>query len=125
MTHTTRPRAPRGEAQGEGPSTQSSQLTGTVVSLIAWAVVALPLILLAVLIFAEVMQPDRGLADPRNLALMFGGAVLLLCMLATPHLMGQAARFQERAMWLAALATGIPTAGVIVYFLVRWLSNLG
>lgn len=102
-----------------------SQLTGTLVSLAAWLVVALPIILLAVVIFAEVMAPDRGLADPRNVALMFGGAILLLCMLATPHLMGQAARFRERAMWRAALLTGIPTAGVVTYFIFRWLGNVG
>lgn len=124
MTHTTNNPAASGGMQGEELPPRS-QLTGTVVSLIAWAVVALPIVLLAVVVFAEVMQPDRGLADPRNLALMFGGAVLLFCMLATPHLMGQAARFRERAMWLAALATGIPTAGVVLYFIFRWLGNLG
>lgn len=124
MTHTTSNPAASGDAQGEELPPRS-QLTGTVVSLIAWAVVALPIVLLAVVVFAEVMQPDRGLADPRNLALMFGGAVLLFCMLATPHLMGQAARFRERAMWLAALATGIPTVGVVLYFIFRWLGNLG
>ncbi|MFC8302833.1 hypothetical protein ACFUCV_04015 [Specibacter sp. NPDC057265] len=95
------------------------------VSLVVWAVVALPIVLLALLIFAQLMQADSGLAAPRNLGLIFGGAILLLCMLATPHLMGQAARFRERAMWLAALATGVPTAGVVVYFIFRWLGNLG
>ncbi len=121
MTDTTR----RSTPHGEDPRRESSQLTGALVSLAAWVVVALPIILLAVLVFAEVMAPDRGLADPRNLALMFGGAVLLLCMLATPHLMGQAARFRERAMWRAALLTGIPTAVVIMYFIFRWLGNAG
>ena len=81
-------------SHGETLAPQRSQLVGTVVSLIAWLVVALPII-------------------------------LMFCMIAAPHLLGQAVRFRERAMWRSALITGVPTVCVVVYFIFRWLSNLG
>ena len=112
-------------SHGETLAPQRSQLVGTVVSLIAWLVVALPIILMSLTIFAEVMKPDRGMWHPRNLALMFSGAILMFCMIAAPHLLGQAVRFRERAMWRSALITGVPTVCVVVYFIFRWLSNLG
>lgn len=100
-------------------------LAGSVASLAGWLVVALPIILMSVMIFAEVMRPDRGMWDPRNIALMFAGAALLFAMIAFPHLLGQAIRFRERAMKRAAIITGVPTACVVGYFIFRWLSNLG
>ncbi len=104
---------------------QRPQLVGTVVALVGWVVVALPIILMSVVIFAEIMRPDRGMWDPRNLGLMFVGAVLMFCMIAFPHLLGQAVRFRERAMWRSAIITGVPTVCVVVYFIFRWLANLG
>lgn len=112
-------------SHGAALSPQRSQLVGTVVSLITWLVVALPIILMSVIIFAEVMRPDRGMWDPRNIALMLIGAVLLFAMIAFPHFLGQAVRFRERAMWRAAIITGVPTVCVVFYFVFRWLSNLG
>ncbi|MDO5751939.1 hypothetical protein [Arthrobacter sp.] len=106
------------------PQTRS-QLTGTVVSLIGWVVVILPIVLMSVMIFASVLDPSAGMAAPARVGLMFLGAILLFCMIATPHLLGQAVIYRERAMWRAALITGIPTVAVILYFLFRWLSNLG
>ncbi|AIY03431.1 hypothetical protein ART_3832 [Arthrobacter sp. PAMC 25486] len=121
MTDTSGPPASHGAALAP----QRSQLVGTVVSLVTWLVVALPIILMSVIIFAEVMRPDRGMWDPRNIALMFVGAVLMFAMVASPHLLGQAVRFRERAMWRSAIITGVPTLCVVVYFIFRWLSNLG
>lgn len=112
-------------AHGEHLQPQRSQLVGTIVSLVGWVVVILPIIMMSALIFAEVMRPDRGMWDPRNIALMLIGAVLLFCMIAAPHLLGQAVRFRERAMWRAALVTGIPTVSVVLYFVFRWVANLG
>lgn len=111
--------------QDQNVPQQRSQLAGSVVALAGWVVVALPIVLMAVVIFAEIMRPDRGMWDPRNLALMLLGAVLLFCMIAFPHLLGQAVRFRERAMWRSAIITGVPTVCVVVYFLYRWLANLG
>lgn len=110
---------------GERLEKQRSQLTGTVVSLIGWVVVVLPIILMSVVIFAAVMSPDSGMAAPGKVALIFLGAALLFCMIAAPHLLGQAVIYRERAMWRAALVTGIPTVCVVLYFMFRWLSNLG
>lgn len=104
---------------------ERSQLVGSVVALAGWVVVALPIVLMVAVIFAEIMRPDRGMWDPRNLALMLLGAVLLFCMVAFPHLLGHAVRFRERAMWRSAIITGVPTVCVVVYFVVRWLANLG
>lgn len=112
-------------SHGAALSPQRSQLVGSVVSLIMWLVVALPIVLMSILIFAEVMRPDRGMWDPRNIALMAIGAVLMFCMVAAPHLIGQAVRFRERAMWRSAIITGVPTVCVVGYFIFRWLSNLG
>ncbi|WP_449372021.1 hypothetical protein [Arthrobacter psychrolactophilus] len=104
---------------------QRSQLKGSMVSLVAWAVVILPIILLAILVFATVLEPSASIATPGRIAIAVGGAALLFCMIAAPHLLGQAVRFRERAMWRAALVTGIPTVCVVLYFIFRWLSNLG
>lgn len=112
-------------SHGEALAPQRSQLIGTVTSLVTWLVVVLPIILMSIIIFAEVMSPDRGMWAPRNLALMFLGAVLMFAMISFPHFLGQAVRFRERAMWRSALITGVPTVGVVVYFIFRWLSNLG
>lgn len=112
-------------ASGDRVRQERSPLTGTVVSLIAWAVVALPIVLMSLFIFAAVMEPSQGMAAPARVALIFAGAALLFCMIATPHLLGQAVRFKEKAMWRAALITGIPTVCVVLYFVFRWLSNLG
>lgn len=103
---------------------QRSQLVGTVVSLIGWVVVIVPIILMSAVIFAHIMNPENGITAPKNVALIFLGAILLFCMIAAPHLLGQAVRFRERAMWRAALITALPTVCVIVYFVFRWLSNL-
>lgn len=109
---------------GERQKQERSQLTGTLVSLAGWAVVVLPIILMSIFIFAAVMEPSQGMAAPARLALIFAGAALLFCMIATPHLLGQAVRFKEKAMWRAALFTGIPTVCVILFFAYRWLANL-
>ncbi len=121
MTDTSR----HPEIHGEHLQPQRSRLTGTVVSLIGWVVVILPIIVMSVLIFATILNPDGGLAAPGKVGLMFLGALLLFCMIAAPHLLGQAVVYRERAMWRAALVTGIPTLGVIAYLIFRWLSNLG
>ncbi|MFQ4147687.1 hypothetical protein AAGW05_03160 [Arthrobacter sp. LAPM80] len=110
---------------GEQLRPQRSQLTGTVVSLIGWAVVILPIILMAILILATVIEPSASLATPGKLALILLGAVLLFCMIAAPHLLGQAVIHRERALWRGAIITGIPTVAVILYFIFRWLGNLG
>ena len=110
---------------GEDLKPQRSQQTGTLVSLIGWTVVLLPIILMSITIFAAVVNPSAGMAAPGRLALMFLGAILLFCMIASPHLLGQAVIHRERAMWRAAVATSIPTVAVIMYFVFRWLSNLG
>ncbi|ALO67918.1 hypothetical protein AS189_17310 [Arthrobacter alpinus] len=112
-------------AHGDRVQQERSQLAGTVVALVGWAVVVVPIILMSVLIFAAVMEPSQSLAAPARVALIFAGAVLLFCMIAAPHLLGQAVRFKEKAMWRAALITGIPTVCVVLYFVFRWLSNLG
>lgn len=104
---------------------ERSQLVATLVSLAGWVVVIVPIILMALLVFATVMEPSQSLATPGRLALIFLGAVLLFCMIATPHLLGQAVRFKEKAMWRAALVTGIPTVCVILFFVYRWMANLG
>ena len=121
MTDTSNHPAPHGEHLAP----QRSHLSGTVVSLVGWLVVIVPIILMAVLIFAAVLNPSAGMAAPGRIALIFLGAALLFCMSAAPHLLGQAVIYRERAMWRAALITGIPTVAVIVYFVFRWLSNLG
>lgn len=121
MTDTSGSPASRSEALAP----QRSALVGSVVSLVAWLVVALPIVMMSVIIFAEVMRPDRGMWDPRNIALMFIGAVLMFAMIAFPHFLGQAVRFRERAMWRSAIITGVPTVCVVIYFVFRWISNLG
>ena len=108
---------------GELRHNQRSQLSGTVASLIGWVIVIVPIVLLAVLIFAAVIDPSAGMATPGRIAIAVGGAALLFCMIAAPHLLGQAVIHRERAMWRAALITGIPAACVVIYFLFRWLSN--
>lgn len=121
MTDATR----RPPVHGEELLPPRSQLVGTLVSLLGWVVVILPIILMGVLIFSAVTNPAGGMATVGKIALMFLGAVLLLCMIAAPHLLGQAIIHRERAMWRAAAVTGIPTVAVIVYLVFRWLSNLG
>lgn len=111
--------------KGQQVPQERSALVGSTVSLVGWLVVLVPIILMSVVIFAEVMRPDRGMWDMRNIALMFGGALLMFCMITFPHLLGQAVRFRERTMWRSAIITGIPTICVVVYFIFRWLSNLG
>src|SRR4051794_32467101 len=81
---------------------QRMQLQGTLTSLGAWVVVIIPIVLLAIIIFAAVMEPSAGMSTPGRIAIAFGGAALLFCMIAAPHLLGQAVRFRERAMWRAA-----------------------
>ncbi len=100
-------------------------MAGAVTTLVAWVAVILPIILMSVTIFAEIMRPDQGMWTPRNLSLMFLGAILLFCMIAFPQFLGNAVRFRERAMWRSAIITGVPTACVVVYFVFRWLANLG
>ncbi len=121
MTDSPGTPAPHGEALAP----QRSQFTGAVTTLVAWVAVILPIILMAVTIFAEIMRPDQGMWTARNLSLMFLGALLLLCMIAFPQFLGNAVRFREKAMWRSAIITGIPTVAVMVYFIFRWMANLG
>lgn len=101
-----------------------SQLAGTLVSLIAWIVLIVPVVLIALIIFAGVTRPDSSVIVVGKIGLIILGVVLLFCMIAFPHLLGQAVIHRERAMYRAAIVTGIPTAGVLVYLLIRWLMNL-
>lgn len=100
------------------------QLTGTLVSLLGWVVVIIPIIAMALIIFAAVTNPDTSIATVGKIALIVLGAALLFCMIAAPHLLGQAVIHRERDMWKAALWTGIPTLAVILYLAFRWLVNL-
>lgn len=115
----------RPRSHGEELLAPRSQLVGTLVSLGGWVVVIVPMIVMALLIFAAVTNPAGGMATIGRVALIFLGAVLLFCMIAAPHLLGQAVIHRERAMWRAAAVTGIPTVAVILYVIFRWLSNLG
>lgn len=108
----------------EQPLPPRSQLTGTLVAAAGWLVVVIPIIAMALIIFAAVTNPATSIATVGKIALIILGAALLFCMIATPHLLGQAAIHRERDMWRAALWTGIPTVCVILYLAVRWLANL-
>lgn len=102
---------------------QRSQMTGTLVSLLAWIVVIVPMCGMALIIFAAVTNPSTSLATISKLVLIVLGVLLMFCMVITPHMMGQAVIYRERALWKAALWTGIPTVGVILYLVFRWLLN--
>ncbi|POH60151.1 hypothetical protein [Arthrobacter glacialis] len=115
----------RSSAHGEELLPPRSQLVGTLASLGGWVVVIVPMIVMALIIFSAVTNPDGGMATVGKVALIFLGAALLFCMIAAPHLLGQAVIHRERAMWRAAAITGIPTAAVVLYVVFRWLSNLG
>lgn len=99
------------------------QYAGILVSLLGWAVVAVPILTLSVLIFTIIMNPNHSLFTIGKFALGLAGTLLLFCMIAAPHLLGQAVVFRERGMWLAALVTGIPTIGAILFVVSRWLLN--
>lgn len=111
-------------AKSEQLQAPRSQLTGTLASLVCWAIVIVPLIVMATLMFGLVMNPDTSLVNIGKIALIILGAVLLFCMIAAPHFVGQAVIHRERAMWLAALWTGIPTAGAIIFLLVVWIGSI-
>ncbi|WP_104089175.1 hypothetical protein [Arthrobacter sp. GMC3] len=119
MTEPTLPPA----AKSEQLLAPRSQLVGTVAALVGWIVVIVPIIATAALVFILVMNPDTSLANIGKIGLIFLGAVLLFCMIAAPHLVGQAVIHRERAMWLAALWTGIPTVAVIIFLLVLWIRS--
>lgn len=102
---------------------QRSQAVGSAVTLVGWLVVIIPIIAMALLIFAAVTNPDASLATVGKIGLIVLGAVLLFCMIAAPHLLGQAVIHRERGMWRAALWTGIPTVCVILYIVFRWLGS--
>ncbi len=118
----TDPTGPRPAPRGELPAPRS-QLAGTLVSLAGWVVVTVPIIAMSVLIFAWVTNPAASLATAWKVALIFLGAVLLFCMVAAPHLLGQAVIHREPDMWKAALWTGVPTCAVIAYLVFWWLLN--
>lgn len=121
MTNSTSPKLPPRE-QLLPPR---SQLTGTIVSFVGWVVVIVPIIAMALLIFAAVTNPNTSIVAIGKIALIFLGAVLLFCMIAAPHLLGQAVIHRERGMWRAALVTGIPTVCVILFIAFRWLGSSG
>jgi len=100
-----------------------SQLVGTVAALVGWAVVIVPIIATAALLFVTVVNPDTSLANFGKIALIVLGAVLLFCMIAAPHFVGQAVIHRERAMWRAALWTGIPTVAVILFLVALWIRS--
>ncbi|MGA7206723.1 MAG: hypothetical protein WBX27_19085 [Specibacter sp.] len=102
-----------------------SQLTGTLVAFVGWVVVIVPIISMALLIFAAVTNPNSSIVTLGKVALIFLGAALLFCMIAAPHLLGQAVIHRERGMWRAALVTGVPTVCVILYVAFRWLGSAG
>lgn len=101
-----------------------SQLTGTLVALLGWVLVVIPIIAMSLLIFAWFTDPATSIAAVGKIALIVLGAALLFCMIAAPHLLGQAVIHRERDMWKAALWTGIPTLAVILYLAFRWLLHL-
>ena len=120
MTDSTRRPAPRRE-QLIPPR---PQLLGAMVSLAGWVVMVIPILAVSLIIFAAVVNPDTSIVTVGRIALIILGAALLFCMIAAPHLLGQAVIHRERDMWKAALWTGIPTICVIFYLAFRWLLNL-
>jgi hypothetical protein len=119
MTGPQNPAAPRREQQ----LPPRPQLAGTVAALVGWVVVIVPIIAMALIIFATVTNPGSSIATVGKIALIVLGAVLLFCMISAPHLLGQAVIHRERALWKAALWTGVPTVGVLLYLAFRWLLN--
>jgi len=109
--------------QAEKQLPQRPQYVGIVVSLLGWAIVAVPILVISVLIFSVITTPDSSLISVGKFAVGIAGALLLFCMIAAPHLLGQAVVFRERGMRLAALVTGIPTVCAILYVVARWILN--
>lgn len=116
--------AKKSQAASETMLVPRSQLTGTLVSLLGWIVLIVPMLLISFIIFAAVTQPNSTVFAVTKIGLIVLGVALLFCMIAFPQLLGQAVIHRERDMYRAAIITGIPTAGVVIYLLIRWLSNL-
>ncbi|SEE70166.1 hypothetical protein SAMN04489740_2236 [Arthrobacter alpinus] len=115
-------------AQAQNIATSKSQrsIWWTVgITIVGWAVLAYPMILLALLSLVVMTGSMDGTVTASGVALGIVGMLGSLAMLAFPVLLGLAVKVRRRRLWVPALLTGALTTAACIYVTVEWLIPLG
>ncbi|MHA7270730.1 hypothetical protein [Arthrobacter sp. HLT1-20] len=92
---------------------------------VGWALLAYPVILLALLSFVVMTGTLDSTTTAASVALGILGFLAALSMLAFPPLLGFAVKTRRRSYWIASILTGALTIAACIYITVEWLIPLG
>ena len=115
----------RSEAPAAPPRPHRSVWWTVGITAVGWALLAYPVVLLAVLSVIVMTGSFDATVTAHGVAAGILGLLASLAMAAFPLLLGLAVKTRRRSLWFAAVLTGVLTVVMCVYLAVEWLIPLG
>ena len=109
-----------------GPATKPHRSVWWLVAitLVGWALLAYPALILALLSYVITTGTTDSPATAASVAIGLLGFVATLCMVAFPLLLGLAVKARRRTLWLAAILTGVLAVAACIYIVGAWIIPL-
>lgn len=95
------------------------------ISLVGLAVVAYPAILLALLSYLLIAGSFGDAPTTSSITIGLLGMAWVLCMIATPILLGFAVTKRRRGLWIGAIVGVVLSLASLIYLLSAWMIPLG
>ncbi|AIY03430.1 hypothetical protein ART_3831 [Arthrobacter sp. PAMC 25486] len=114
----------RSQAPAAPPKPHRSVWWTVGIIVVGWALLAYPVILLALLSAIIMTGSLDSTVAASSVALGILGLLAVLSMAAFPPLLGLAVKSRRRALWVAAILTGALTVAMCIYLTVAWLIPL-
>ena len=115
----------RSEAPASPPRPHRSAWWTAGIIAVGWALLAYPVALLAVLSMIVMTGSLDSTVTAYGVAVGILGLLASLAMAVFPLLLGLAVKTRRRALWFAAILTGVLTVAMCAYLAVEWLIPLG
>lgn len=114
----------RSKAPAAAPKPHRSVWWALGITAVGWALLAYPVILLALLSVIVMAGSLDSTVTASGVALGILGLLAALAMAVFPLLLGLAVKSRCRALWIAAILTGALTVAMCIYLTVEWLIPL-
>ena len=115
----------RSEAPAAPPRPHRSVWWTVGITAVGWALLAYPVVLLAVLSVIVMTGSFDATVTAYGVAVGILGLLTSLAMAVFPLLLGLAVKTRRRSLWFAAVLTGVLTVVMCAYLAVEWLIPLG
>lgn len=114
----------RSQAPAAPPKPHRSVWWAVGITAVGWAVLAYPVILLALLSAIVMTESPDSPVTATAVVLGILGFLAAVSMAAFPLLLGLAVKSRRRALWIAAILTGALSVAMCIYLTVEWLIPL-